>query len=170
MSKNCRNCHFLVVQCRPVLGIGTGIETEPWWFAYHNQTGRLQFVQRSWDAEERSSGKALKASKIEHMATCFKGVWRSGNESVEKKQLDQRRRGCYWTPFQTGRDLDSAAAHEARNREDSAHAKSRRIPLWALIVAVLTLIASVFFGFWQRRAEPLIEGSEIGEQVPTQTE
>lgn len=144
MPKNCRNCHFLVVQCRAVTGIGTGTETEPWRFAYHEQTGRPQFAQRSWDAEERNGGE-LKASKIEHMGTCFKGVWRSEKESVDKTQLDQRRRQCYWTPFQTGRDLDSASAHEARSHEDGAHAKTRRIAIGALLVSILSLLAWIYF-------------------------
>ena len=56
MANNCRNCHFLVVQCRAVLGIGTGKETEDWRFAYNERTGKPQFAQRSWDAGERRSG------------------------------------------------------------------------------------------------------------------
>ena len=77
--------------------------------------------------------------------------------------------GCYWTPFQTGRDLDSAATLEERNRNDGAQTRNRRTTFWALVVAILTLVAAVFFGYWQMRTDtPKVESKT--EQAPAQAE
>ena len=89
----------------------------------------------------------------------FQKVWDSlANHSVERcepvpradfslrQQIDRRRRGCFWTPFQTGQELASAAEMESRKHKSEDNRKTRLIAWLALLVSIV----STGVAFWAR--------------------
>ena len=61
-----------------------------------------------------------------------------------RRQIDKRRRSCFWTPFQTGQELTSAAEMESRTHRSKEHTKTRVIAWLALLVSIVSTI----IGFW----------------------
>ena len=63
-----------------------------------------------------------------------------------RQQINKRRRGCFWTPFQTGQELTSAAEMESRKHKSQEHTKTRMIAWLALLVSIVSTVV----GFWPK--------------------
>ena len=56
------------------------------------------------------------------------------------RQLNKRRRNCYWSSYTPGQELNSAAELESRNHVSGEHKKTRRIAWLAVAVSMVSAI------------------------------
>ena len=63
-------------------------------------------------------------------------------------QINKRRRGCFWIPFQRGRELAAVEVLESRKHTSSEHGKTRGVALLALLVSVASVVVAILSSFF----------------------
>lgn len=129
-KRTCSSCHFFVRVQHPERG------------------GHLTFEIGREQRQQASQG-LLDWQRESESLCCHRGIWDEGvgfPGSSRQEQIAQlnRRSTCYYMPYQPGMLLPAAEKLQEARLVQTRELQKIRFAIYALVVAILTLVAKLF--------------------------
>lgn len=134
IGRTCLNCHFLIFE-----GISFDVESFNETYKESLTTSQREKLNENLNIPDRNS-----PSRI----LCSKGVWDSKNitdlQKLKHSIFTENRKTCsFWSESADGMELETKQEIEDINENDKQIKKNTRIAVFALVVSLLSAIASI---------------------------